>query len=321
MFAIAAIIGLAWPLQAQFVYVANDVDNTVSGYAIDRKTGALKPVPGSPFATGSVAFTVAVDPTAQFAYVVNVSFVNPPSPGTVSGYSIDRKTGALTPVPGSPFVEGVWPFSVAVDPTGQFAYVANLFSNTISGYAIDGKTGALTPVPGSPFAEGNDPFSVTVDPTGQFAYVANSLRNTISGYSIDRKTGALTPVPGSPFAGGDGPISVAVDPTGQFAYVANESIKNYSAGRPGTVSGYRIDRKTGALTPVPGSPFAGGDVPRSVTVDPTGQFAYVTNDYSNTISGYRIDRKTGALTPVPGSPSVGDGGPLSVAVDPTGQFA
>ena len=148
----------------------------------------------------------------------------------------------------------------------------------------------------------------------QFVYVANLADNTVSGYRIHRKTGALTPIPGSPFATGFSPYSVAVDPTGQFAYVANESIENYRAGRPGTVSGYSIDRKTGALTPVPGSPFAGGDVPRSVTVDPTGQFAYVTNVYSNTISGYSIDRKTGALTLVSGSPFAAERGPVSLAI-------
>ena len=95
-------------MQAQFAYVANINDNTVSGYSIDRKTGALTPVPGSPFATGILPFSVAVDPMAQFAYVTNRNS------NTVSGYSIDRKTGALTPVPGSPFPTGDFPVSVAI---------------------------------------------------------------------------------------------------------------------------------------------------------------------------------------------------------------
>jgi 6-phosphogluconolactonase (cycloisomerase 2 family) len=84
--------------------------------------------------------------------------------GTVSGFSIDRKTGALTPVPGSPFAAGGNPRSVAVDPTAQFVYVTNERDNTVSGYSIDRKTGALTPVPGSPFAAGNTPISVAITP-------------------------------------------------------------------------------------------------------------------------------------------------------------
>ena len=57
---LGAIIGLAWPLRAQFAYVANYEDNTVSGYSIDRKTGALTPVPGSPFATGDFPSSIAI---------------------------------------------------------------------------------------------------------------------------------------------------------------------------------------------------------------------------------------------------------------------
>jgi 6-phosphogluconolactonase len=138
---------LAVPLRAQFAYVAN-TNNTVSGYSIDRKTGALTPILGSPFATGSFATS------ARFAYVANEGN------NTVSGYSIDRKTGALTPVPGSPFAGVSEPFSIAVDPTAQFAYVANLGNNTVSGYSIDRKTGALTPVPVvRPSQRGMEPFA------------------------------------------------------------------------------------------------------------------------------------------------------------------
>jgi hypothetical protein len=50
---------------------------------------------------------------------------------------------------------------VAVSANGQFAYVANQFSNDVSAYTINATTGALTPVPGSPFAAGAFPVSVT----------------------------------------------------------------------------------------------------------------------------------------------------------------
>ena len=59
---------LAVTLRAQFAYVAN-TNNTVSGYSIDRKTGGLTPVPGSPFEAKPGTFVIAVDPTARFAYV------------------------------------------------------------------------------------------------------------------------------------------------------------------------------------------------------------------------------------------------------------
>jgi len=107
----------------------------------------------------------------------------------------------------------------------------------------------------------------------------------------------------------------------RFAYVAN--CGSYCSGivGPGNVSAYMIDGATGALKEVAGSPFPAGVFPRSVTVDPRGQFAYVVNSGSNNISAYIIDGTTGALGPVVGSPFPAGFGPVSVTVDPTGQFA
>ena len=36
------------------------------------------------------------------------------------------------------------PFSVTVDPTGRFAYAANLGTSDVSAFTINGATGALT---------------------------------------------------------------------------------------------------------------------------------------------------------------------------------
>src|SRR4029077_19951728 len=100
--------------------------------------GALTPVAGSPFATGMTPFSVAVSPTAKFAYVANDTSNN------VSAYNIGAD-GALTQLTslGSPFAAGTNPISVAVDPTGKFAYVANNGGNNVSAYSIRAH-GALT---------------------------------------------------------------------------------------------------------------------------------------------------------------------------------
>jgi hypothetical protein len=97
---------------------------------------------------------VTVHPSGQFAYTVD------PFLG-VAAYTINATTGALAPVPGSPFAAGFQSNSVAVSANGQFAYVANVNSKDVSAYTINATTGALTPVPGSPFAAGAFAFSVT----------------------------------------------------------------------------------------------------------------------------------------------------------------
>ncbi len=60
----------------------------------------------------------------------------------VSAFTIDPRTGALTAV-GVPVISGASPSSLAVEPTGRFAYVTNRNSSSVSVFAINPNTGAL----------------------------------------------------------------------------------------------------------------------------------------------------------------------------------
>lgn len=64
----------------------------------------------------------------------------------------------LNEVSGSPFTAGTNPYSVTVDPSGKFVYVANYGSNDISAYII-GPDGALADM--GLFTAGTGPVSVT----------------------------------------------------------------------------------------------------------------------------------------------------------------
>jgi 6-phosphogluconolactonase len=94
-----------------------------------------------------------------------------------------------------------------------------------------------------------------------------------------------------------------------------------------SISVYRVDATTGALTLVPGSPFAAGNDPTADAIVPSGRFAYVVNKGSSSdlgsVSAYRINTITGALMPVAGSPFRDDSinEPTGVTIDPAGKFA
>ena len=328
----------------KFTFVANSVSNDISVYTIDSSTGALTQVSCGPngttgcngtveptnFVAGTSPGSVTVDPSGKFAYVTNSGS------GDVSAYTIDATTGALTSI-GSAVGAGTNPYSVTVDPTDRFAYVANNGSSDISLYTINASTGALSQVScGSPgttgcsgaspptnFTSGSTPRSIAIDPTGKFAYVAN-YGGTISVFTIDALSGALTKV-GADVTVGGYLTSVTVDPTGSFVYVA-EYIVPY-------VAAYAIDTSTGALTAVSGSPFAAGQnataYPYSVSVDPSGRFAYVTNYGNNSVTAYTIDAMSGALTRInctavtgcTGYDFVAGTNPVSIKVDLSGKFA
>src|SRR5579862_5575511 len=66
------------------------------------------------------------------------------------------------------------------------------------------------------------------------------------------------------------------NPTPKFAYVTNQCDSSSDCAA-GNVSAYTINSSMGALRAVAGSPFAAGSAPISVTVDPSGRFAYVAN--------------------------------------------
>ena len=93
--------------------------------------------------------------------------------------------------------------------------------------------------------------------------------------------------------------SVTVFCPGEYAYVANAA--------DNTLSSYRVDVSTGALTPI-GSPTATGNSPGAIVGydyydgPALKRHLFVANEGSNDISAFTVDVTTGAVTEVPGSP-------------------
>jgi 6-phosphogluconolactonase len=84
--------------------------------------------------------------------------------GGISAFTIDQNTGALSPIPGSPFPTGSagsFPGPSAMVVNNNFLYVALAGTanpnNKIVAFAIDPTSRVLTTVPGSPFTTGSDP--------------------------------------------------------------------------------------------------------------------------------------------------------------------
>src|SRR5262245_34448436 len=76
---LAAALVIAAPAIAeaqQFVYTANLESNDISAFKLNIFTGALTPVPGSPFTTGWEPRRLTLDRNGRFLYVdVSVFFV------------------------------------------------------------------------------------------------------------------------------------------------------------------------------------------------------------------------------------------------------
>jgi len=234
-------------------------------------------------ANSSFSFAMQLTDGAAYSITVKTQPTNPSQTCTVSNGSATVNGARVYSVVVN-CVTG--PTSVAVDPSGKFAYATNT-NGTISAYTINQSTGALTA--GTAVAAGTYPTSVVTVLVGslEFAYAIDTIGGTIYAYTIDQTTGALTA--GTAVATGTYPTSIVTVLVGslEFAYATNSG--------DGTISVYTIDQTSGALTA--GTAVAAGTYPSSIAVDPSGRFAYVANMGGGNILVYTIDQTSGALIP------------------------
>lgn len=280
--------------------------------------GNLTAVPGSPFTTGDDPHAVAITPDGRFAYVVDLV-----SDG-VSTFAI-AGDGVLTRVGGSVPTGGDLPTGAAVTPDGTHLLVTNRDANdntdpSVSVFSLDPSAGAPTLV-GTPVDPGlYDPRGVAVTPDGKFAIVIG--QGLPPGDAIGRvavlsigANGTLTPVAGSPLTltGVVGAFGVTVAPDGNRVLVAAASSNKLMV--------LNLNKSTGALAQVPGSPF-NAPGPIVLSVDPSGQRVYTADPFPTEVNGYDIAPATGALTAIPGGTA--DFGmfqqPDGIALTPDGKF-
>jgi len=198
-----------------FLYVANQLANFVSAFAINTTSGALTPLPVPFYADGQVAPSgLAVTPNGGFLYVANAGA----NSNNISAWAIcdnvvntcinpNKPDGTLTLVTGSPFPAGLGPVAIAFDPGFNFAYVVDKGSNTISQYSYGPGNGVLTPLSPGTISTGVTPVSIailsgvipadvgnTLYNITDYAYVANLGGGTISIFSLTTSSGLLNVV-------------------------------------------------------------------------------------------------------------------------------
>jgi 6-phosphogluconolactonase len=148
----------------KFVIAVSNGSSTLFGliavFSLDSATGKLTAI-GTPSHTGSDPSSLTTDPSGKFVYVADTADV------TISAFTLDSTSGALSVVAGSPFPSGGQgtingPLGIVADAAGKYIYVCNA-SNDISVFTFNSQTGVLTGLAGSPFASGgNAPTGIAV---------------------------------------------------------------------------------------------------------------------------------------------------------------
>jgi 6-phosphogluconolactonase len=134
-------------------------------YAFNTSTGAFTYLAQNTPPSLTSDNGIAIDSTGTYLYEARS--------GNGAGLVVNTigSNGALVPTTTTPYATGVQPYSVVLDNTGKYVYVANRTDGTITGYTI-GTGGALTAISGSPFSSGVAVTSLGADSTGAWLLAA-----------------------------------------------------------------------------------------------------------------------------------------------------
>ena len=194
------------------------------------------------------------------------------------------------------------------DPSNQYAFLPHIANgsggiarlpvdrqvavNAIYQYRFNAATGRLT---------ANDPLVVPQEeevgprhyrfhPNKGLMYVSNEQHGSVTVYALDGAKGTLMPVQTistlpAGYAGKKLCSQIQMHPAGTHLYVGN---RGYD-----TIVSFAIDGTAGLLSVTGWTKV--DPVPRAFSLDPTGNFLYVTGLETGNIIGFRVDQQSGAL--------------------------
>ncbi len=150
---------------------------------------------------------LAIDPSGSYLYVGNTGS------NSISIFAISAPNtppGSLTEVQGSP-LDDIYndPFSLLLDPKGQYLYVANQGSNNVAVYSISNglPTALTTSTSAFAFTTESSPSFLVEDPNGNYLFVGNQGSGAgIQAFGVS--SGNLNPL--ITYGVGNTPTSIAV---------------------------------------------------------------------------------------------------------------
>lgn len=135
---------LAFHPSGRFIFVANELDSTVTVFAVDETRRTLREVQTvsaipEDFGDKSWCADIHVHPSGKVVYVSNRGH------DSIAVFRIDETHGTISLVERTP-TQGKFPRNFALDPTGRFLVAANQNSDDMFVFHVDVKSGKLSPV-------------------------------------------------------------------------------------------------------------------------------------------------------------------------------
>jgi 6-phosphogluconolactonase len=276
--------------------------------------------------------------TVDFVYVASSKAAGANNYGLIDVFEINSESGKMRQIPSSPFPSaGRLPVAEATSADNQNLFVVNEDDNNIVQFVI-GSDGKLYP-----FNTVNTPgiFPLAIATTKSNLFVvdlyqplpicsdADPCSGSIAVYPLNAATSTNPITLGTPVGntaisapywpltapnGSDIIVPTAVNVVASGAYVFVTAYDSSVSPFVGYIYGFSVG-SGGALSPIPGSPFAGGGQPTGIASDSSSTYLYVTDFAHNDVLAYTVG-SSGALTAVSGSPFATGNQPSAVAIDP-----
>lgn len=303
------------------VYAVSYASNQVYTYQINNVTGDL--TQQNVVATGANgSWGMALDALGRSLHIVGSDSFNP----HYCSFAVDGITGALSnfspacarTTPTSAFQ--IFPMSMAMEPTGRFAYLHNHVYNQssiwgeISVFGVNQGSGQLT-FNATTVVDSQNNGYIAADPAGRYLYKTTPVAGNayaINSYIINRANGGLTAA-SSVSHGNMFLIGLVAHPSGRFVYSGEY-------GNPtGLIRMYEPHSQTGVLSSLTPTSITGYSY--AIAFHPTADFAYalVSDNGNHRILTFTVDSNGGYLTQVSNiaQPVYSN----AIKIDPSGRFA
>ena len=304
-----------------YLYVSLGDDDKILVFTVNTETGKLTPKAEVPVSGGPSG--LAISPDREVLYVGHRG-----GPG-LSSWRIDHGTGGFTQ--NGTVSTDSWSAFLSTDRKGKYLLSAYYQAGHVAVHPL-GDDGAVGGPPIEWLATDIGAHAIQTDPSNKYAFVPHIARlfdnvleppkeeygpNVIFQFRFDENTGHLTP--NSPLKLEQdenlGPRYYWFHPTQDIVYFSNE--------QGCSVTGYRLDTSTGALTAFQAittlpDGYAGRNTCSQIQMSSSGKFLYVPNRGHNSIAGFSVDASTGRLTAI-GQVST-EAVPNAFSLDPEDKF-
>ncbi len=244
--------------------------------------------------------------STQDVFARTFVYVSAATDGKIDSYSMDERTGTLTPAATFDAGKMVMPMTIGPDKKHLYAVVRSQPYRVLT-LAIDPATGNLTQ--GAVAALPDSMPYVSTDPSGRLLFTSSYGGNKIAVLPID-PDGRVTDGTRQMILTGRNAHSIVSDPKGKYVFATNLGSD--------VVLQFVLNAETGMLEPnnPPEIATKPGFGPRHIIFAPGGKSVYVVTELTGHVIHYSLDPAKGTLTEVESVASVPDDTGLSPGIAP-----